>query len=205
MKILVVEYVPEVRDFLVSMLKKQRFFVDTTEPVVDATESANIGLELALKDKYQIIISNVWSSDLSGLTMIRKIRDEGIDCPILIHSARGRWQDIVAGYMAGSDDYMNFPVYQNDILSRIRNLLVGKKLPDSEEYMTAQKQISRFNGAERVAAESKLLTQDDKEWLPEEVKAEWLAQESKRVARRERKQKAQAFLYPETVAATAVN
>lgn len=189
MKILIVEYVTEIREYLVDLLKTEGF-------VVEATESAKVGLSLACQNKYQAIVTNAWSSDMSGLAMIRKLRDEDIECPILIHTARCRWQDTVAAFMAGADDYMSMPSRPDEFLSRLRYLMSGKEPQNTDEILTARKEVLKFNAAERLASEEGLLTQDDTEWSPQEVEKEWGAQEEKRLARRERRLKALSFLYP---------
>ena len=189
MKILVVEYVIEIREYLVDLLKKEGF-------VVDATDSAKEGLGLACQNKYQTIVTNAWSSDMSGLVMIRKLRDEDIECPILMHTARCRWQDTVAAYMAGADDYMSMPSRPDEFLSRLRDLSSGKEPKMTDEILVAREKFLKSNGAVRFSFNEEFFTKDEREWSPQEVEQEWVAQEEKRLARRERKLKALSFLYP---------
>ncbi len=55
--------------------------------------------------------------------MIRKTRSQGRDFPILILTARGRWQDKVEGLEAGADDYLVKPFHIEELLARIRALV----------------------------------------------------------------------------------
>ncbi|RMG27976.1 MAG: DNA-binding response regulator, partial [Gammaproteobacteria bacterium] len=60
---------------------------------------------------------------VSGLELIRRLRAEGRDFPILILTARGRWQDKVEGLEAGADDYLVKPFEMAELLARLRALL----------------------------------------------------------------------------------
>ena len=178
MKILVVEYVTETRKILEDRLKNEGF-------VVDATESAKVGLSLACQNKYQTIVTNAWSSDMSGLVMIRKLRDEDVETPILMHTARCRWQDTVAAYMAGADYYMSMPSMPDEFLSRLQDLMSGKEPQASDEILSARENFLKSNGDVRFSFNEEFFTKDEQEWSPKVVKQEWVAQEEKRLARRE--------------------
>ena len=179
MKILVVEYVIETRKYLVERLEKEGF-------VVDATDSAKEGLALACQNKYQTIVTNAWSADMSGLVMIRKLRDEGVETPILMHTARCRWQDTVAAYMAGADDYMSMPSMPDDFLSRLRDLMSGKEPEASDEILSARESFLKSNGDVRFSFNENFFPKGEQEWSPPTAKQEWFNQGEKRQARREK-------------------
>ena len=60
---------------------------------------------------------------MSGLDIIRKVRDEGKAYPILILTARDRWEDKVDGLSAGADDYVVKPFHFEEISARVNALL----------------------------------------------------------------------------------
>jgi DNA-binding response OmpR family regulator len=60
---------------------------------------------------------------VDGLTLIRRLREEGRTLPVLIITARDRLQDCVAGLDAGADDYMVKPFRLPEVLARVRALI----------------------------------------------------------------------------------
>jgi len=60
---------------------------------------------------------------MSGLEVINTIRKEGSRIPVLILTARGRWQDKVEGLDAGADDYLVKPFHHEEMMARIRVLI----------------------------------------------------------------------------------
>ena len=190
MRTLIVEGVKEIRGDLEGLLIKQGF-------EVDSTDSAKLGLSWALQNKYQLIFSNAWSYESSGLVMIKTLRDAEIECPIILYSARGRWQDLVAGLMVGADDYINFPVWHDVTVARIRYLMYGVEPQASEEIEKAQSEFAKPGNAERFQLEMKQIIDSDKEWTVEEVEREWSRQRERRLVRQARRLKAQSFVYPQ--------
>ena len=60
---------------------------------------------------------------MSGLDVIRRVREDGKTYPILILTARDRWQDKVDGLAAGGDDYVVKPFHIEEVLARVNALL----------------------------------------------------------------------------------
>jgi two-component system response regulator PhoP len=61
--------------------------------------------------------------NLSGIDLIKKLRGAGKDFPVLILTARSRWQDKVEGLEAGGDDYLVKPFHVEELLARLKALL----------------------------------------------------------------------------------
>jgi len=61
--------------------------------------------------------------DVSGIELVREIRKQELSYPILILTARTRWQEKVEGLEAGADDYMVKPFHVEELLARMRALL----------------------------------------------------------------------------------
>ena len=88
----------QVDEFLV----KNGFQVD---PASDGFE----GLFMGQKYSYDVAIIDLGLPKLSGMDLIKQLRSEGKEFPILILTARGDWQDKVEGLQVGADDYLVKP------------------------------------------------------------------------------------------------
>lgn len=101
---------------LAEQLEKKGFAV---EQAADGTEGLFLGRELPM----DIAIVDLGLPDISGMEIIRTLRKEGKDFPILILTARGRWQEKVEGLEAGADDYLVKPFQFAELLARLNALL----------------------------------------------------------------------------------
>ncbi|MEE3157127.1 MAG: response regulator transcription factor [Pseudomonadota bacterium] len=90
---------------------------------VDATGSAVTADQLALQEDYPLIVLDIGLPDGDGLQLLARWRDAGRDLPILLLTARDRWQDKVNGLKAGADDYLTKPFHPEELLARLQALL----------------------------------------------------------------------------------
>lgn len=116
MRVLVVEDEAPLRQQLQANLKREGFVVDVA---VDGEEALYFGREFPI----DLGIVDLGLPKLSGMEVIRQLRAEGIRFPILILTARDRWQDKVEGLEAGGDDYLVKPFHMEELLARIKALL----------------------------------------------------------------------------------
>lgn len=116
MRAIVIEDDRDINEQIVTRLKSEGFAVDSADNGVD-------GLYLLQEYPCDVAIVDLGLPQLSGLEVIHKIRAEGSDLPILILTARGRWQDKVEGLDAGADDYLVKPFHQEEMMARIRVLI----------------------------------------------------------------------------------
>jgi two-component system response regulator PhoP len=116
MRILIVEDEQALRDSVVEQLKQAGF---TTDAAADGEEGLYCGREYAL----DLAIIDLGLPKLPGLELIRKLRADGKSFPILILTARDRWQDKVEGLQAGADDYVAKPFHFEELLARVQALL----------------------------------------------------------------------------------
>ena len=116
MRALVVEDETALRESLVAQLKDAGFNVDAA---ADGEEGLYGGREYAL----DLAIVDLGLPKISGLDLIRKLRAEAKSFPILILTARDRWQDKVEGLQAGADDYVAKPFHFQELLARVQALL----------------------------------------------------------------------------------
>lgn len=116
MRLLVVEDESLLRQQLVLGLQKAGF-------VVDDAADGRAGLFQALEYEYDAAIIDLGLPLLDGISVIRKLRESGRKYPVLILTARGDWQDKVAGLDAGADDYVVKPFRLEEIQARLNALL----------------------------------------------------------------------------------
>ena len=116
MRILVVEDEAPLREQLQVRLRDAGFAVETA---ADGVNGEYIGLEYPL----DAAIVDLGLPDKPGSEVIRSWREAGRDFPVLILTARGRWEDKVAGLELGADDYLVKPFHNEELIARLRALL----------------------------------------------------------------------------------
>ena len=116
MRLLVVEDESLLLQQLESGLTKQGY-------VVDAAADGKAGLYFATEFNYDAAIIDLGLLIIDGISLIRQIRADGKTFPVLILTARGDWQDKVAGLDAGADDYVVKPFQLEEIVARLNALL----------------------------------------------------------------------------------
>ena len=116
MRILVVEDEQSLRERLVQTLTQKGYSVD-------AAADGREGLFLGREYPYDLAIFDLGLPELDGISLIKKLREQGRAYPILILTARGRWQEKVTGLEAGGDDYLVKPFQMEEVLARINALL----------------------------------------------------------------------------------
>ena len=89
----------------------------------DVAEDGEEGLLLARDSVYDAIVADLMLPKLDGLSMIERIRAEGIETPVIILSAKRTVDDRIRGLQAGGDDYMVKPFSFSELLVRIQTLL----------------------------------------------------------------------------------
>jgi len=116
MRVLIVEDEDTLRDQICERFKADGF-------AIDATGDGEEGLYLAREMPVDVAVIDLGLPGLDGMEIIRKVREEGHLYPILILTARDRWQDRVEGLEAGADDYLGKPFHLEELLARVRALL----------------------------------------------------------------------------------
>lgn len=90
---------------------------------VDIANDGKLGLDLAVGEKYDLIILDLMLPHLSGLQICAAIRAEKISTPVLILTAKGEIDDKITGLDSGADDYMVKPFSFEELFARIRSLV----------------------------------------------------------------------------------
>jgi two-component system, OmpR family, response regulator PhoP len=121
MRVLIIEDENIIREQVAEDLKKSGF-------TVDLAADGSQGLYVALEYPIDIAVIDLGlpnskggavNNDL-GLDIIRSIRAKGLDYPIIILTARDRWQSKVEGLEAGADDYVTKPFHTEELIARLR-------------------------------------------------------------------------------------
>jgi two-component system response regulator PhoP len=116
MRILVIEDEKNLREQLVTRLQQQGYAVD---PASDGED----GLFMATEYPFDAAVIDLGLPKLSGIEVIKQLRANGYELPILILTARSRWQEMVEGLEAGGDDYLAKPFHFEELLARLRALV----------------------------------------------------------------------------------
>ncbi|AUM14432.1 response regulator transcription factor [Ketobacter alkanivorans] len=116
MRILVVEDEQHLRDQLNVALTKKGYSVDLA---ADGEEGRYYAKEYA----YDVAIIDLGLPKVNGIELIRELRADDFNYPILILTARGHWQDKVDGLEAGADDYVVKPFEMEEVLARLNALI----------------------------------------------------------------------------------
>jgi heavy metal response regulator len=115
MRVLVVEDEPGVASFVKKGLREAAFAVDWASNGID-------GGHLAATEQYDLIVLDLMLPGLDGFSILRKVRKQGIQTPIICLTARDSVEDRVQGLNLGADDYLAKPFSFSELLARISAL-----------------------------------------------------------------------------------
>ena len=115
MRILIVEDEKQLSEALGAILEKHNY-------IVDRVFNGEDGLDYILSNIYDLVILDIMLPLMNGLDVLKKARKEGIECPIILLTAKGEVSDKVAGLDCGADDYLPKPFYTEELLARLRAL-----------------------------------------------------------------------------------
>ena len=91
--------------------------------IVDTSSDGNEGYFFATEYPLDAAIIDIGLPGMSGIDIIKKLREQGHTLPILILTARSRWQEKVEGLEAGADDYLVKPFQMEELMARLKALL----------------------------------------------------------------------------------
>jgi DNA-binding response OmpR family regulator len=85
-------------------------------------QSGRAGLQRAAAEPYDVIILDRMLPDLDGLAIVARLREAGVETPVLMLSALGRSENRIEGLDAGVDDYLAKPYEPQELIARVRAL-----------------------------------------------------------------------------------
>ncbi|HIW39919.1 MAG TPA: response regulator transcription factor [Candidatus Eubacterium pullicola] len=115
MRILVVEDERRLAQALRAILEGEKYMVDTVYDGGDGYDYGQSGI-------YDAIILDVMLPVMDGFEVAKKLRENKIDTPILMLTARDSIDDKISGLDIGADDYMTKPFEPKELLARIRSV-----------------------------------------------------------------------------------
>ena len=122
-RILICEDEERIASFLDKGLRRSGF---STEIACDGVAA----YALASGGGFDLVILDIGLPDLDGFAVLRRLRAEGHDVPVIILTARGEVDDTVAGLDGGADDYMRKPFSFDELLARVRLRLRAAAKPE---------------------------------------------------------------------------
>lgn len=125
MRILLAEDEKSLARAIVKILEKNNYSADA---VYDGEEA----LDYISSGNYDAAILDIMMPRADGITVLKKLRAEGNNIPILILTAKAEVDDKVLGLDSGADDYLSKPFDSKELLARLRLITRGKNEPDSK-------------------------------------------------------------------------
>ena len=116
LKILIAEDDRELRQLFSHVLLKNGY---TVKSVTNGKEA----LEALDNDYYDLMISDIMMPVLDGYELVRVLREAGDKTPVLMITAKDSYDDMRAGFLSGTDDYMVKPINVNEMVLRVQALL----------------------------------------------------------------------------------
>jgi heavy metal response regulator len=121
MRILIIEDEKKVAHFIKKGLEEEHYAVDTAY-------DGEMGLYMAEVNEYDLIILDLMIPKVDGIEVLKRIRGNKNNVPILVLTARDSVEDIVKGLDYGCDDYLTKPFEFIVLLARVRALLRREKI-----------------------------------------------------------------------------
>ncbi len=115
MKVLLVEDQKYMAYAVEHIFKKNKINIDI---VFDGLE----GLEYGLTNSYDVIVLDVMLPSMDGFNILRRLREEKINTPVIMLTAKIELEDKLTGFDMGADDYLTKPFESEELLARVKTL-----------------------------------------------------------------------------------
>jgi DNA-binding response OmpR family regulator len=149
--LLLVEDDPTISRFLVRGLKEENHVVDLAEDALAAEQF------VADADYDAILLDIMLPGGVDGFTLCRRLREAGVDAPVLMLTARDAVADRVYGLDIGADDYLTKPFSFDELLARLRALTRRGRSHDAKDATLAYGPIVMDLETHRVTASGREL------------------------------------------------
>ena len=142
MRVLVVEDEKDLSSIICSKLVKEGYNVD-------ACYDGQAALDYMEAENYDGAIMDIMIPNKDGITVLREMRNAGIQVPVLFLTAKTETQDIVRGLDAGASDYMTKPFEFSELMARLRVMLRTQN-PVNENVITRGSLVVDMNNRQAI-------------------------------------------------------
>ena len=142
MRVLVVEDEKDLNSIICSKLVKEGYNVD-------ACYDGQAALDYMEAENYDGAIMDIMIPNKDGITVLREMRNAGIQVPVLVLTAKTETQDIVRGLDAGASDYMTKPFEFSELMARLRVMLRTQN-PVNENVITCGSLVVDMNNRQAI-------------------------------------------------------
>jgi DNA-binding response OmpR family regulator len=115
---------------------------------VDVAEHGEAGLDRARRQHPDLIILDLMLPGMDGYRVLKLLREDGLEMPVLILPARGEEADKVLGFRLGADDYVTKPCGVLELLARVGALLRRSRMAERAALVAGVDGVERFGGVE---------------------------------------------------------
>ncbi len=141
MRLLIIEDDRAASSYLSKAFREAGHVADTADDGLD-------GYALAREGAYDVLVVDRMLPKLDGLSLIRSLREQGVETPVLILSALGQVDDRVKGLKAGGDDYLPKPYAFSELMARIEVLARrrgGGAATEATSYRVGDLELDRLS------------------------------------------------------------
>lgn len=142
MRVLVVEDEKDLNSIICSKLVKEGYNVD-------ACYDGQAALDYMEAENYDGAIMDIMIPNKDGITVLREMRNAGIQVPVLFLTAKTETQDIVRGLDVGASDYMTKPFEFSELMARLRVMLRTQN-PVNENVITCGSLVVDMNNRQAI-------------------------------------------------------
>ena len=119
MRILIAEDDPKLLKSLVHIFEMNHY-------ATDGVDNGNDAYDYASSDEYDGLVLDIMMPGMDGVTLLKRLRSDGITTPVLFLTARTETYQKIEGLDAGADDYLPKPFSTGELLARVRAMLRRK-------------------------------------------------------------------------------
>lgn len=108
------------------LLKSLVHIFETNHYIVDGVSDGGLAFDYASSDEYDGLVLDIMMPGMDGVTLLKKLRKDGITTPALFLTAKTETYQKIEGLDAGADDYLPKPFATGELLARVRAMLRRK-------------------------------------------------------------------------------
>jgi len=137
MKILLIEDELKIADFVLQGFTQVGF-------ETDHFTQGSIGLKAALTGQYDAIVLDLMLPRMDGIEVLKNIRQSGDAIPVIILTAKGDLSDRLIGFEAGANEYLPKPFYVEELIARVKSLMITHKGQESSLLVVGELSLDRI-------------------------------------------------------------